>query len=549
MSIESTTIPERRPIGLVRAAFPFVVVGLAFVILVAIHSWKNTDIDTSKLSMAKMITVLFAGALLLLWALRMPGWRKRYVWLGFLIGVGLTFVFVRYDGMKGNFLPTFVLRSWVLDLFFGGSPDTILERHRQAQGKAEGLADLTEKPGDWPAFRGASRDGVLNGLKLARDWSKNPPKEIWRQPVGAGFAAFSFANGFLVTIEQRRDNEVVVCYEAATGKEVWTTGWDTRFSELLGGDGPRATPTISSGDVFALGANGRLVCLDGRNGHEKWSGETLADNANVQWAMSGSPLVVDNLVVVNPGAQTDAARGGAVRAYDRGSGKEVWRAGDHRSGYASPQIATLGGKKQVLIFDAEGLAGHDLANGAELWRYAWPTYQGINVSQPIVIDDSSIVLAAGYNVGGARIKVTESGGKWSATEVWRSKNSVMRWKFSSGVRRKDSTGDYAYGLNDGQLECVDLKTGKQVWKDETRPREGEGIGFGQLILCDDLIIAVAEKFGEMVLLEANPKEFRELGRVKALTEGNKTWNNPAIAHGRIYIRNAEQMACFDLTGQ
>src|SRR5262245_19300204 len=191
MSIEPATVPDRRPIGLVRAAFPFAVVGLAIVILVAIHSWKNTDIDTSKLSMAKMITVLFASALLLLWALRMPGWRKRYVWLGFLIAVGLTFVFVRYDGMKGNFLPTFVARNWVQDTFFGGSPDTILEKHRQAQGKAAGLADLTEKPGDWPAYRGTHRDGVLTGLNLARDWNKKPPKEIWRQPVGAGWAAFS----------------------------------------------------------------------------------------------------------------------------------------------------------------------------------------------------------------------------------------------------------------------------------------------------------------------------------------------------------------------
>ena len=119
----------------------------------------------------------------------MPGWKKRYVCLVFLAAVGLTFVFVRYDGMKGNFLPTFVARDWVQDTFFGGSPDTILERHRQAQGKAEGVADLIEKPGDWPAYRGANRDGVATGQRLARDWSKSPPREVWRQPVGGGWAA------------------------------------------------------------------------------------------------------------------------------------------------------------------------------------------------------------------------------------------------------------------------------------------------------------------------------------------------------------------------
>ena len=171
------------------------------------------------------------------------------------------------------------------------------------------------------------------------------------------------------------------------------------------------------------------------------------------------------------------------------------------------------------------------------------------MAQPIVIDESNVVLAAGYNVGGARIKVTESGGKWTAAEVWRTKNSVMRWKFAAGVRRKEAKGDYAYGLNDEHLECVDLSTGKAVWKDENRPREGEGIGFGQILLCDDLIVAVSEKSGELVLVEATPEAFRELGRVKALTKGSKTWNNLAIAHGRIYVRNGEEMACFDLTGQ
>ena len=183
-------------------------------------------------------------------------------------------------------------------------------------------ANLTIQDGDWPAFRGPSRDGIVVGPKISRDWRKQPPREIWRQPVGGGWASFSYANGFLVTIEQRRDQEFVVCYEAATGKEVWKTGWETRFSEDLGmgGDGPRATPTIANGDVFALGAKGRLVCLDGKNGHEKWAVETLDGNKNLQWAMSGSPLVVDNLVIVNPGAQTECRQGTCgpcIRPYDR----------------------------------------------------------------------------------------------------------------------------------------------------------------------------------------------------------------------------------------
>src|SRR5262249_30794289 len=236
MSTNPSPTTAKRPVGVVRILFPAFVVGLAAAVLLIAWQWPGTEVDSSTISMVKSLTVIVAGVLLLLWALRMPGWRKRYVWIVFLGGIGLSMVFVRFHSMWGKFLPIFVARDWVQDAFFGGSPDTLLERHRQAQGRAEGGADLTIKPGHWPGYRGANRDGVATGATIARDWSTSPPKEVWRQPVGGGYAAFSYANGFLVTIEQRRDQEVVVCYEAATGKEAWTTGSNSRFSESAGGD-------------------------------------------------------------------------------------------------------------------------------------------------------------------------------------------------------------------------------------------------------------------------------------------------------------------------
>jgi outer membrane protein assembly factor BamB len=547
MSADPVT-PNKR-VGVLRLLFPFIVVAIGASIWIAATFWPNTNVNTSNLNLIKMGTAAIVFGLLLIWALRMPSWKKRYVWLSVAALIGLFFAFLKYEQMSGDFLANFVWRDWVKDTFFGGSADTVLERHRESQGKADGGADLTIQPGDSPAFRGANRDGIVVGPKLTRDWRAHPPKEIWRQPVGGGWASFSIANGFLVTIEQRRDREVVVCYQAATGKEVWTSGWDTRFSENLGGDGPRSTPTIAHGDVFAYGAKGRLVCLDGKNGTEKWGVETLEGNANIAWAMSGSPLVVDDLVIVNPGAQTEAAKGRAVRAYDRKTGQEVWAAGTRRAGYSSPQLATLGGKKQVLIFDGEGIAGHDLEKGTELWRLSWPTYEGINVAQPIVVSDSTVFISSDYSgvaTGGCLVRVTEADGKWTATEVWRTKPTVMRCKFMSPVRRIDADGDHIYGLNDGFLECVDLKTGKQVWKDERKPSEGK-IGHGQILLCDDLILAVTEESLELVLIEATSKELRELGRIKAINRGKRIWNQPAMVGGRIYIRNNEEMVCYDLT--
>src|SRR4051812_3517635 len=160
MSSPASPAAPQRPIGLFRLVFPVLVMAAATVVWVVAQTWRDTNIDSSNLSMAKMLAVLIAAALLLLWALRMPGWRKRHVWLVFLGAIGLALVFFKPQSMTGKFLPIFVARDWVQDTFLGGSPDTLLEQHRQAQGKAEGGADLTELPGDSPAYRGINRDGV-----------------------------------------------------------------------------------------------------------------------------------------------------------------------------------------------------------------------------------------------------------------------------------------------------------------------------------------------------------------------------------------------------
>lgn len=542
MTTESP-VPPRRP----SLVFPEVVLIASMAALVLLWLWKGTRTDYSLKNMLKMGVVIAAVVILLVWTLRKSGLKRTVVFFGGLALFGLPLLIWKPGAMGGGFSPTLVMRDWVKDVFFDGSADTVLERHRAAQGASGIVADLTAKPDDVPAYRGTARDGVMPPQRLVRDWS-TPPREVWRQPVGGGYAGFVIANGFLVTIEQRRDQEVVACYEAATGKEVWTRGWKTRFSEALGGDGPRATPTIAHGDVFALGAKGRLVCLNGSDGAEKWSHDLLAGNDNLLWGMSGAPLVVDDLVIVNPGVQSSAAQGTALRAYNRKSGQLVWQAGNQPTGYCSPQLATLGGVKQVLIFDGHGLAGHELVGGKELWRTEWKTMQGINVAQPIVLGPDTVCIAAGYNVGGGVFKIAKNGEKWTATPVWKGKSSVMRWKFSSGVRRKTDAGDFAFGLNDGHLECVDLKSGKAMWKDENRPRVGEGFGFGQIVLSDDLIVGITDK-GELVLVEANPESFNELGRVMALPKGPKTWNIPLLAGGRVYVRNEEEMACYDLTGK
>ena len=529
----------------VRTGFPLAVVAVAAAVVAALMLWPGNETQEQYRAMGAFAAVLLTVALLSLWLIFFSGLSRRGTALGVIAAVALFFLTVRihFDGNMWA-LPRF--RPWVLALFNARPEDQLAAERREQEHLPKRAVDLThEGPNDFPAFRGRNRDGVVQGPPLERDWEGHPPRLVWGpQRIGGGYAGFAVVNGFAVTIEQRGPKEVVVCYDARNGRELWAYGWEALFDETLGGPGPRATPTIDGGEVFALGATGRLVCLDGKDGSPKWEVETLAENRNVPWGMSGSPLVVGSLVVVNPGAQVPEAAGRALVAYDRRSGKEVWRSGRTRAGYSSPVLATLGGKPQILLFDGEGLGGYDPADGRELWRFPWVTQEGINVAQPVVLPANEVLIASGYNVGAALLRISESEGKWRASQVWHTKPNVMRAKFASPV----AYNGYLYGLNDGILECLDLKTGRVKWKDDRRAGKGEAYAHGQLLLTNGLIVVLTQ-FGELVLVEATPDEFRELGRFQALTKGKKTWNNFALVDGKAYVRNDEQMACYDLTGK
>jgi outer membrane protein assembly factor BamB len=260
----------------------------------------------------------------------------------------------------------------------------------------------------------------------------------------------------------------------------------------------------------------------------------LAGNANVTWGMSGSPLIVDDLVVLNLGVQKEGAPLGTLVAIERKTGKVAWSAGRAEAGYSSPMLATLSGKRQILLLDGDGISGYDpAAQGKQLWRHPFPTYQHINVAQPLVLDSDRVFLAAGYGMGCAMLEVKEKQGAWTVTKLWESKKT-LQCKFTSPVYFQG----HLYGLDNEVLVCVSADKGKVVWK-------GERYEYGQVLLSKDLLIVQGEQ-GEVALVEATPAAFRELGRVQPW-EG-RTWNVPALADGRLYMRSNRQMACYDLKG-
>ena len=262
---------------------------------------------------------------------------------------------------------------------------------------------------------------IVSNVKLARDWTSTPPERLWRKPIGAGRSAFSVVGQYAVTQEQRGDQEMVVCYELQTGEVVWSHADPGRFTSIMGGDGPRATPTVHEGKVYTQGAWGLLNCLDGGTGKVLWSHDILEENGadNTQWGRSGSPLVVDHLVVVSAGGPEDRS----LVAYDKDTGDLVWASGGDMSSYSSPALATLGVVPQVLIVNQDWLVGHRLSDGHILWRYPWPGSSSSNASnsQPVPIDEQRVFVSKGYGIGCTLLKVQREGDdQFSVTDAWES---------------------------------------------------------------------------------------------------------------------------------
>jgi outer membrane protein assembly factor BamB len=392
--------------------------------------------------------------------------------------------------------------------------------------RAEGSA----APADayWSDFRGPGRAGRYDQAAIRTDWPSGGLPELWRQTVGGGYASVTIANGRVFTIEQRRNDEVVAAYDFSTGQELWSHRWPARFEEAMGGPGPRATPVWHEGRVYALGATGELHVLEDATGRLIWKKNILQENSagNLQWAMAASPLIVDDKVIVLPGGSS----GNSVVAYHKVTGEPVWRALGDKQAYTSPIEATLAGRRQILVVSGKRMMGLAVEDGALLWELPWTTMNDINVAQPLIVDENHVFLSAGYGQGSVLVKISGEGGSFQAEQVW--KNTNMKCKFNSPVLYEG----HVYGLDDGILASVDVRSGKRNWK-------GGRYGFGQLLLASGHLIVLTET-GEVVLVKATPEGHQELARFGALT--GKTWNNPAIADGKLIVRNQTEMACYEL---
>ncbi|MCA9238498.1 MAG: PQQ-like beta-propeller repeat protein [Planctomycetales bacterium] len=407
--------------------------------------------------------------------------------------------------------------------------------------------DWQATPTDYPAFLGGKFFAQADDPGIAVDWEANPPRQLWKQRIGAGWSGFAVVGDYAVTQEQRGDEELVTCYDISTGKPVWSHSNPVRFDPSgggsLGGIGPRATPTIHDGRVYAHGATGIVDCLDASTGEAIWSVDTVAElnAAPLLWGKSSSPIVDDGLVIVSIGdpaaniTPDSDGQGHSLVALSAETGELVWSAGDRRASYATPVMATLGGVEQILVVNEAFLTSHDADDGTVLWEHPWPGDSDANAStsQPVPVGDDRVLLSKGYGEGAELIQINRDGDDWAIERVW--KKPVLKTKFCNVVVHDG----FVYALDDANLQCVQLASGKQAWKKRRRPR----FGHGQLLLVGDRLLVLTEE-GEVVLVATDPKKYEELASLPAI-EG-VTWNNPTLVGDRLLVRNAEWAACFQL---
>jgi len=374
----------------------------------------------------------------------------------------------------------------------------------------------------WPGFRGPNRDAVVRGVKIGSDWSNQAPEELWKRPVGPACSSFAVLGDYFFTQEQRENNEAITCYQLSDGTLVWSYEYEARFWDSHAGAGPRSTPSIDKGKIYALGATGILNALDVSNGQVIWTRDAAADTeAEISgWGFTGSPLVIDDLVLVMVG--------GTVAAYDSMTGDLKWKGPDGGEGYSSPHFATLDGIPQVIVYAQPGVSSFEAKSGRLLWEY---TNSLARIVQPGFTAEGQILISTKNGMATQCLGLEEQAGSWEISEEWNS--TRLKPNFNDFVVHKG----FAYGYDGMSLVCLDLADGTRKWK--------SGKYGGQLLLLadQDLLLVLSEN-GELSLIEAVSEHFSELGSIPAI-EG-KTWNHPALAGDILLVRNSREMAAFRL---
>ncbi len=382
---------------------------------------------------------------------------------------------------------------------------------------------------DWPRFLGLKGNAISGETEWNDDWRKKEPEPLWTEDVGIGCSSVAIAGGFAYTVgHPRRDDEIIWCLDAVTGKEKWKFKYKHDLEPKYYSGGPSATPTVDEGRLFALSKDGDLRCLDAATGALLWQKSYVRDFGGREptWGYAASPIVVGDLLICEPGGH-----GASAVALKKTTGAEVWRTGGDLPGYATPLICESPNGPFLVFFNRSGLSGHDL-QGLFLFRIPWRTQNDVNAASPLQHGDG-FLISSGYGSGSAFFRIANG----KASEVWRSKKMTMQFQ---NMIARDGHAFFVNGENStrASIQCVEISTGKVKWDDRLSGNRGS------IIMAGGKLLALSEN-GELALGEASADGFNQTGRIQA---NRKTcWAPLSFANGLFYCRNNDgRLVCLDM---
>lgn len=382
--------------------------------------------------------------------------------------------------------------------------------------------------GDWPQWRGPTRNGISTESGWLDTWPAEGPKVAWKAKVGLGFSSFVVAEGRAYTMGHADSQDTVFCFDAATGKQVWKHSYPAELGDKYFEGGTTGTPTVEDGRLFTLSRWGDAFCFDAVSGKVIWSKNVKQETgARVpDWGFGGAPLVHGNLVILNVGD--------AGLALKRETGDIAWRSGAKSAGYSTPLPVGQGAEALGIFSSGQAYLAVKLSDGSPVWNVRWLTEYGVNAADPI-LDGDHLFLSTGYGKGGALFRL----GAAEPQQVW--KNKTLRTQMNPAVLHRG----HLYGVDGdttekASLKCVELATGTEKW---SQPDFGSGGG----IVADGRLIALSG-MGELMVAPATPEAFKPTSRAQVL--GGKTWTAPVLSHGRIFCRNSRgDVVCLDVTSR
>jgi outer membrane protein assembly factor BamB len=393
--------------------------------------------------------------------------------------------------------------------------------------------------GDWPQWRGPNRDDISTEKGLLQDWPAGGPPLAWKATgLGEGYSTVAIQGGRIYTIGDRKDASFVIAVNLADGKPVWAAKLGQPGAPGWGGfSGPRSTPTVNGKLLFALGQWGELACFDSETGKERWRKDLIKDfgGSRPEWGFAESPLVDAGRVIFTPGGSK-----GAIAAVFKATGETVWQSKGFSDGaqYASPIVAEIGGVRQYLQLTFKNIVGLGAGDGKVLWRAPFKGETAV-IPSPIY-SDGFVYVASGYGVGCVLVKISGSGDKFKAEQVYANKVMVNH---HGGVVK---VGDYVYGYSDSKgWTCQDFKSGAAKWQDK------DHLGKGSLTYADGRLYCRQEdQPGTVALLEAGPGGYKEHGRFNPPdVSDKKSWSHPVVAGGKLYLRDQDVLLCYDIKGK